>query len=169
MQIALATKSFRSCLGSCCSTTYSVASRLKRAKPTCVAPAVLRLATLACRMDTSALRARIIRAAESATWFGGIPGLTLDIDELADLGADNEFLTWWEFSRSLDAPFAPPRFHKNHPSLLAHAPWADKEWERLERLGKVEFFPPGDPQPPQLNVNPCALLLKERPGAEDDA
>ena len=38
---------------------------------------------------------------------------------------------------------------------------------RLERLGKVQFFPVGEDRPALLNVNLCALLLKPRQGAED--
>ena len=52
---------------------------------------------------------------------------------------------------------------------VANPEWADKEWDRLEALGKVSFFPTGAPKPAQLNVNPCALILKPREGVADSA
>jgi hypothetical protein len=36
-------------------------------------------------------------------------------------------------------------------------------------LGKVSFFPVDAPKPDQLNVNPCALLLKPREGISAEA
>ena len=107
-------------------------------------------------------------AAAGAQWFAGIPGLFLDIDYLSDLGADSQFLHWWEHGRPLDGGAILPESRSNHPSLLVNAEWADREWGRLEQLGKVEFFPKNAPKPDLLNINPCALLLKMRDGIDED-
>ena len=63
-----------------------------------------------------------------------------------------------------------PCCHRNHPSIIKHSAWAERECLRLEALGKVSFLPKGSPKPTGLNVNPCGLILKPRPDAdhEDD-
>ena len=108
-------------------------------------------------------------AAQTSPWYNGIPGLTLDIDYLRELGASEQHLEWWTYGRPLRAQDRQTRIANNHPSVARHSEWAEAEWARLESLGKVEFFEAGSPAPPNLNVNPCALLLKERPGGEEDA
>ena len=60
-----------------------------------------------------------------------------------------------------------PESRHNHPSLDTNSDWAEREWNRLERLGKVQFFEKGAPKPDLLNINPCALLLKEREGTDE--
>ena len=107
-----------------------------------------------------ALRQSAVDASASARWFDGIPGLFLNIDRLSELGADNTFLSWWEHGRPLEAAPARPQQLLNHRSIEEHSAWAEREWARLESLGKVEFYPPGQPAPSDLTVNPCALLLK---------
>ena len=52
--------------------------------------------------------------------------------------------------------------------MLAHDEWAEREWQRLEALGKIQFFPNFE-RPSSLNVNPCALILKERSGSPEHA
>ena len=88
----------------------------------------------------------------------------LNLNYLRSLGADASLLSDWENGVSLEATPASPRRRRNHPSLAAHALWAESEWNRLESLGKLEFFR-GPSRPELLNVNPCALILKEKPGA----
>ena len=114
------------------------------------------------------LRRSIGGAAASATWYEGTRGLYLNIVKLSSLGADSVFLDWWEYGRPLEAMPMNPTTSPNYRSLLANPTWAEKEWSRLEGLGKVEFFPRGA-EPPGLNVNPCARLLKHRPEAPTDA
>ena len=113
------------------------------------------------------LRLRAKRAADNFQTFDGIPGLFLRLDRLHELGASPHFLQNWRNGRNLGAAPAAPRHFKNHGSLDQHADWSETEWSRLEKLGKVEFFP-GGIRPPRLNVNPCALLLKLRPGVSDE-
>ena len=102
------------------------------------------------------------------SWYSGIVGLTSKLDRLKAMAASQQFLDWWEHGRPLDASSHEVKRFKNHPSLDRHADWASTEWDRLHRLGKVEFFPPGQPKPPNLHINPCALLLKERAGASEE-
>ena len=114
------------------------------------------------------LRAEIRSEVAAFAWYQGVKGLTLRIDRLKTLGASPQFLDWWRFGRPLDIQPGPVESFTNHPSLRTHLKWAELEWERLERLGKVEFYPKGT-KPTGLHVNPCALLLKLRPDAPDDA
>jgi hypothetical protein len=102
-------------------------------------------------------------------WHKGISGLTLELDYLAAIGAAPHMLAWWEHGRPLEAAPHTPKEFRNHRSVSEHSHWADAEWSRLERLGKIHFYPAGSPRPAGLNVNPCALLLKKRAGASDDA
>ena len=88
---------------------------------------------------------------------------SLQLDYLGSIGADASILSEWSTGVSLDASPAVPRRRRNHPSLSPHAQWAEIEWDRLEALGKIEFFP-GSSRPERLNVSPCALILKEKPG-----
>ena len=111
-----------------------------------------------------------VKAAVAAPGFtGDVPGLRLRIDALEQAGADRSLLRLWAHGRPLAAEDRHPVQVRNHPSLLAGIAWAEKEWERLGRLGKVTFFPVGAPRPPRLNVNPCALILKPRAGVPDSA
>ena len=34
----------------------------------------------------------------------------------------------------------------------------------MENLGKMQFWEPGAERPPGLHVNPCAAVVKDRPG-----
>ena len=115
------------------------------------------------------LRARINHAVSSFSWFQGIRGLCLRIDRLKHLGASNEFLRLWTIGHKLNASVATAKFRNNHPSFRAHELWAEKEFDRLHSLGKITLFPPNLPRPHNLNVNPCALLLKLIPSAASDA
>jgi len=103
----------------------------------------------------------IIACTASSSFFKGISGLRLCIDTLRALGVKEQFLDWWENGRPLEASPAPARFRKNHPSFIRESVWAKRELERLEALGKVEFFT-GTQRPHGLNINPLALILKER-------
>ena len=49
--------------------------------------------------------------------------------------------------------------------MTKHSEWAEREWSRLQKLGKVSFFAKGTSKPRGLNVNPCGLILKLRPDA----
>ena len=112
----------------------------------------------------------LVRSANNTlSWWQGIRGLTLQLDTLRALGASPEFLEQWTLGVPLGAQAAAPSRVPNHPSLVQNDSWAAAEWDRLEKLGKVFMFPPGAPPPPKLNVNPCALLLKPREGADDSA
>ena len=99
-----------------------------------------------------------------------VPGLTLNFEYLRGIGAKQNFLHDWSAGRKLGSSPAIHREFRNHPSLNQNSTWADAEWNRLELLGKVSFFPRGEPRPTRLNASPCALLLKPREGAdpEDD-
>ena len=105
----------------------------------------------------------------SLSWWNSIRGLTLRLDRLASLGAAPEFLSKWEHGQPLGAQPAAPKRVPNHPSLAEHDSWALAEWNRLEKLGKVFLFPRGVQPPANLNINPCALLLKQRDGVDDDS
>ena len=98
-------------------------------------------------------------------WHGNIRGLTLRLDRLKALGASAQFLQWWETGRPLNAAIGPQLNIRNHPSVKRHADWAEREWSRLNDLGEISFFPKGC-KPPEVHINPCALLLKERPDAD---
>jgi hypothetical protein len=109
----------------------------------------------------SSLCREIVACTKKSSFFKGIQGLRLRIDRLRTLGVSELFLNWWEHGRPLGASPAPARFRRNHPSFIRESEWAERELLRLESFGKVEFF--SDPlRPPGLNINPLALLLKER-------
>lgn len=110
----------------------------------------------------AALVSRVKEAACSSPGFTkGIRGLKLNLDELEAAGAQDRFMRIWEVGVPLKAQPAEPLDRRNHPSLLAAGPdWAYREWDRLEKLGKVEFLGPS--RPPRLNISPCALILKLR-------
>ena len=103
---------------------------------------------------------------DSWGWHRNVRGLTLNFDFLRTKGVSSQFLSEWEYGCPLEGDSVVPRFHRNHSSMSQHAEWAEQEWSRLEALGKVRFFPKGCPKPPDLNVNPCGLILKRRPDAE---
>ena len=115
-----------------------------------------------------ALREHVIRRNASLECWDGVPGLTLRFDFLAEAGANPELLHQWRHGRVLEPSARPAKRARNHPSVAAQAEWAEREWARLEAAGKIEFFPAGAPKPPELNVNPCGLILKEREGAGED-
>ena len=79
------------------------------------------------------------------------------------------FLRWWERNHPVGAKAGAHVSVLNHRSVHEHSDWAEREWSRLEGLGKVQFFPVDSPFPLGLCAHPCALLLKERPNAPDDA
>ena len=82
-----------------------------------------------------------IRVAKAcAIWIDGIRGLTLNLQLLEQLGADRKFLNWWRNGRPLEAQPVVPRVWRNHRSLMEASTWAEKEWSRLDSLGKIEFF-----------------------------
>jgi len=101
-------------------------------------------------------------------WHRNIGGLTLNFKFLRERGVSPAFLSQWEAGVPLDGNGVQPRFHRNHPSMTKHSEWAEMEWSRLEKLGKVSFLPKGSSKPSGLNVNPCGLLLKPRPNATED-
>ena len=115
-------------------------------------------------MDLEALRSEI-QAATPLTYFNGERGQTLQLDTLFALGASQDHLFTLEFGVALDSSHRKTSIFQNHKSVAQHAEWAEKEWTRLERLGKKIFYPPHQPAPLGLHVNPCALLLKERKDA----
>ena len=115
-----------------------------------------------------ALRDRVIRRNASLEWWDGVPGLTLRFDFLASAGANQELLHQWRHGRVLEPSARPAKRARNHPSVSARPEWAEREWARLEARGKIEFFPAGAPNTPELNVNPCGLILKQREGAGED-
>ena len=112
-------------------------------------------------ISLDSLKRDIIDADSRAIWFAGIRGLRLNIDLLRTLGAGPQFLRWWEHGRHFffDADVE-PNVYRNYRSLLDNLPYAEAEWDRLERFGKIRFFSPGH-RPDQLLVNPCGLALKE--------
>ena len=114
------------------------------------------------------LRAHIRQHNAGMAWWQNVRGLTLRFDFLKACGAGPEFLQQWRNGVALGATAAPPASVPNHPSVAEHGAWAAAEWDRLESLGKVRFFSTGR-KPPGLNVNPCALLLKPREGADEAA
>ena len=79
--------------------------------------------------------------AASRPYTADVRGLRLNLDFLRTAGASDAFLRVWEVGVDLRATPATPRTHRNHPSLGQHSVWAEREWSRLEKLGKVEFFP----------------------------
>lgn len=111
------------------------------------------------------LRHEIRTTVSGFAWHKNIKGLTLRADNLRTLGASEHFLDRWENGHALNLAAGAVETHANHKSLATNVAWADVEWSRLEALGKIEFFPPGV-CPPNLHVNPCALLLKERPDTD---
>ena len=116
-----------------------------------------------------ALLARIRATIAGFRCHKNIRGLLLDLDRLRALGARPDLLAAWEFGRSFEPSADIPREFRNHPSLEDNPEWAEREWDRLAAMGKVSFFPMGAPKPLQLNVNPCALILKPREGVADVA
>ena len=99
----------------------------------------------------------------------GVPGLHLRFDFLSANGADPALLHSWRHGHSLGASPVVPRQARNHPSVTSQLAWAEREWDRLAETGKVSFFPVDAPPPKHLNVNPCGLILKPRPGADAEA
>ena len=51
---------------------------------------------------------------------------------------------------------------QNHKSLGEHAERCHREYERLQKKGKVTLFPSGDPKPEKLHVSPCAAVITEK-------
>ena len=100
------------------------------------------------------------------TWCNNIRGLTLNFKFLEQKGVSSGFLTQWMDGVKFHGDAVQPRFHRNHPSMTKHALWAEAEWSRLEKLGKLYFFPKGESKPFGLNVNPCGLIIKARPDAQ---
>ena len=100
-------------------------------------------------------------------WHNGVRGLTLNFDVLRSKGVSPSFLKRWEQGTGLGGAEVEPRDHQNHPSMVKYSGWAEREWSRLDALGKVTFFPKDAPKPKYLNVNPCGLILKARPEAAD--
>ena len=86
--------------------------------------------------------------------FDGVPGLHLQLDVLADRGACPSLLAQWREGFKLGGDRVQARWSRNHPSAFEHQDWAEREWARLEKAGKVSFFPPGAGKPDNLNVNP---------------
>ena len=105
-------------------------------------------------------------ALANTTWCNNIRGLTLNFKFLEQKGVSSGFLTQWMDGVKLHGDAVQPRFHRNHPSMTKHALWAEAEWSRLEKLGKLYFFPKGVSKPFGLNVNPCKLIIKARPDAQ---
>ena len=114
-----------------------------------------------CEHRLQRLQDEMQRAKAAFPWHGGEAGLTLDVEFLEALGAESRFVEWWSRGRPLGAQPGAIRRFKNHRSVATHSAWAEKEWSRLEELGKIEFFEE-DEVPDELHVNPCALLLKPR-------
>eukprot|EP00959_Pyramimonas_sp_CCMP1952_P007623 159048-Pyramimonas_sp.AAC.1 len=84
-----------------------------------------------------ALIAEIVDADARAIWVSGIRGLRLNVDFLRTAGAEDELLQRWEHGWPLEiASSLRPRCYDNHPTMSSHARWAEREWSRLERLGK---------------------------------
>ena len=54
----------------------------------------------------------------------------------------------------------------NHKSMAECCEHASREWDRLAGLGKVQFV--GSQKPDWLWLMPCAGVIKERPGAEQE-
>ena len=104
----------------------------------------------------------------SWTFTDGIRGVVLNLDFLRDKGVSPCFLRQWRDGIALSADVIRPRHRANHPSMKQHDQWAEIEWSRLERLGKVTCLL-GTSRPDSLNVNPCASILKEQHGASNDA
>lgn len=100
----------------------------------------------------------------------GVPGLHLRFDFLSANGVDAALLHSWRHGHLLGASPVVPRQARNHPSVTSQQlAWAEREWDRLAEVGKVSFFPVDTPPPKHLNVNPCGLILKPRPGADAEA
>ena len=99
----------------------------------------------------------------------GVPGLHLRFNFLSANGADPTLLHSWRHGHSLGASPVAPRQVRNHPSVMSQLAWAEREWDRLAAAGKVSFFPVDTPPPKHLNVNPCGLILKPRPGTDVEA
>ena len=89
------------------------------------------------------------------------PGLTLNLDVLQRLGAAPDLLQSWRAGFRLGVSGCRAGSVPNHPSLAQNASWAEREWNRLEGLGKVFFYPPDKPKPFHLNVNPRAYPQTE--------
>ena len=94
---------------------------------------------------------------------------TLNFEKLESLGASGYFLHQWLHGYELGFSDRTAKIFKNHRSLRLNEGAAAREWVRLEKKGKVVFYPTGEDRPRGLNVNPCALLLKPRKDVGDDA
>ena len=96
---------------------------------------------------------------------GSIRGLQLNITLLRTLGASPWLIR--NLKNGIQLPLC--RHHvgqwRNHPSLLQHLEAAEEEWSRLDKLGEVRWWA-SDRKPESLNVNPCAVLLKEEQGSD---
>ena len=97
----------------------------------------------------------------------GVRCLRLRFVFLRSARAQPHLLENWFEGERLGAKTSAPRRFSNHPSVATYPEWAEREWDRLEGLGKALFFPVGASRPHGLNVNPCALILKPREGAEE--
>ena len=86
-------------------------------------------------------RETISQAACTAVWFDGIPGLYLDINELSELGADSQFLEWWECGRPLGGTAFQPGIFHNYPSMVDYEDWAERRMEPLRKPGKDPVLP----------------------------
>ena len=78
--------------------------------------------------------------AASRPYTADVRGLRLNLDFLRTAGASDAFLRVWEVGVDLRATPATPRTHRNHPSLGQHSVWAERVWNRLEKLGKVAMI-----------------------------
>ena len=79
----------------------------------------------------SRLLAEVRRATDATSAYGDVRGLCLQLDYLRAIGAQPDLLHAWQFGRPLGATRAAPRRVRNHPSLLAHTEWAEREWDHL--------------------------------------
>jgi len=115
-----------------------------------------------------ALLSRIKAGNAALQWESGIRGLTLRFDFLEACGVAPEFLRIWRHGQAIGASGASASHSRNHPSCYEHEPWVEHAFDRLDTAGKIQLFAPGQARPPNLNVNPCALILKLRPDTADD-
>ena len=93
-------------------------------------------------------------------------GNALQLEAMRSLGASPELLERWEFGWPVARDTLVPADAPSHPSLAASAARVSAEWDRLAALGKIVWFAEGAPKPAKLHVNPCAAIVKDRPGAD---
>lgn len=96
-----------------------------------------------------------------------IPGCQLSISLLRELGAQQWFLE--NIQRGIQLPVRSKgvTVQKNHPSFYANQETAEAEWDRLDHMGKIRWWEK-DAKPRNLNVNPCAILLKDEQGPDGE-